>query len=147
VYFWLDVIPIQLLALAGAVYLTVRMWRRSGWLYVVGAVAVYLGTSYTLFQLVPLRNRHVAVNLNYAALAVMILLPMALALVKTRFRHGGWVAAALVSFVIAWFFRLVDLKMGAYLPMGSHWLWHTFGAVTTALLIEFYYRVEGETRW
>jgi len=27
--------------------------------------------------------------------------------------------------------------------MGSHWLWHTFGAVTTALLVEFFYRVEG----
>jgi hypothetical protein len=30
------------------------------------------------------------------------------------------------------------------LPMGTHWLWHTFGAVTTALMIEFFFRLEQE---
>ncbi|MBN9519048.1 hypothetical protein J0H58_11110 [bacterium] len=28
--------------------------------------------------------------------------------------------------------------------MGTHWLWHTFGAACTAFVIEFFYRVEGE---
>jgi hypothetical protein len=28
--------------------------------------------------------------------------------------------------------------------MGSHWLWHTFGAITTALIVEYFYLVEGE---
>ena len=34
--------------------------------------------------------------------------------------------------------------IGIYLPMGSHWLWHTFGAITTALVIEYFYLVAGE---
>jgi hypothetical protein len=145
-YFYLDIIPIQLLPLAGAVYLAVRLWRRWGWLYLGGAVVVYLGTSTVLFTLVLPRSRQLAVNLNYAALATMVLLPMALVLIQTRFRHGKWVIAGLIAFVIAWFFRLWDEQAGPYLEMGSHWLWHTFGAASTALIIEFYYRVEGETR-
>jgi hypothetical protein len=145
-YFWLDILPIQLLPVAGAVYLAVRLWRRWGWLYLGGSVVVYLSTSALLFTLVLPRSRQLAVNLNYAALATVILFPMALALIRTRFRHGKWVVAGLIAFVIAWFFRLWDENPGPYLPMGSHWLWHLFGAISTALIIEFYYRVEGETR-
>ena len=52
----------------------------------------------------------------------------------------------IISFVIAWIFRLVDRDpdMVAHLPMGTHWLWHTFGAITTALMVEYFYLVEGE---
>jgi hypothetical protein len=159
-YFYLDVVPIQVLALAGAVFLAIKLWRRRGWLYLAGGVVVYLGVASLLFTLVLPRSRQLAINLNYAALAAVVVLPMLVVLVRTRFRHGGWVVAALISFVIAWFFRLLDQDVGVFLPgaslwlfghdigvrlpMGSHWLWHTFGAITTALVVEYFYRVEGE---
>ena len=146
VYYYLDVVPIQLLPIAGAAFLTVRLWRRRGWLYLGGALLAYLGTSALLLTLVLPQSRQLAVNLNYAALAAVVLLPTAAVLVATRFRHAGWVVAALIAFAIAWFFRLLDARVGVYLPMGSHWLWHTFGAACTALVIEFYYRVEGDLR-
>jgi hypothetical protein len=160
VYFLLDVIPIQVLALAGAVFLAIKLWHRRGWLYLAGGVVVYLGVASLLFTLVLPRGRQLAINLNYAALATVVVLPMLLVLIRTRFRHGAWVAAGLVSFVIAWFFRLLDQDVGVFLPrasvwlfgcdvgvrlpMGSHWLWHTFGAITTALVIEYFYLMEGE---
>ena len=144
VYLVLDVAPIQILAVVGAVYLSIRLWRRRGWLYLGGAIVVYLGVGALLFELVLPRSRQLAISLNYAALSTMVLLPIAALLVKTRFRHGPWVAAGFVSFAIAWFFRTWDEQAGPYLPMGSHWLWHTFGAITTALVIEFFYGVEGE---
>ena len=141
-YFLLDVIPIQLLALIGAVYLAVRLWNRAGWLYLIGAVVLNVGVGYLLMLLVRPRNPQLAINLNYAAIALAVVLPMLFVLVRLRFRHLGVVAGALISFTIAWFFRLVDQYLGVYMPMGSHWLWHTFGAISTALLIEFFYRVE-----
>ena len=52
--------------------------------------------------------------------------------------------AALASFAVAWFCRLVDGTLMSDLPMGTHWLWHTFGAITTALMIEYFYRLERE---
>jgi hypothetical protein len=55
------------------------------------------------------------------------------------------VVAAVISFAIAWFFRLVDREIATTLPMGSHWLWHCFGAASTALIVEYFYLVEGES--
>src|SRR5262249_17678621 len=86
---------------------------------------------------------HWAINLSYAMLALLILVPLTIVLVRTRCRHVGWVATALVAFGIAWFCRLADGWEGPLLPMGTHWLWHTFGAITTAALTEYVYRIEG----
>ncbi len=152
VYFLLDVIPIQTLGLAGSIFMLVRVGRTAGWkrltLYGGGAVAFYLLVTKVLFlnlQSTSLGNNpFLRVNLSYASLALLILTPMVAVLIRTRFRYGGWVVAGFISFVIAWFFRLYDQKWGVYLPMGSHWLWHTFGAITTALIFEYFYRVEGE---
>ena len=143
-YFYLDVIPIQLLALAGSVFIAIRLWRWRGWLYLVGAILVYLGASMVLFTLVLPKSRQLAVNLNYAALATMVVLPIGIRLLVTRFRHGSWFATGLLAFAFAWTFRLVDESMGIYMAQGTHWLWHTFGAISTALVIEYFYRVEAE---
>jgi hypothetical protein len=144
-YFLLDVVPISVLGLAGAVFVAVRFWGRRGWWYVPGAAAFYVAVNALLFNALD-PGRTLAVNLSYAALALVVVLPVSVALVRTRFRHGGWFLAGLVAFVIAWCFRLIDLRIGALLPMGSHWLWHLFGCAATALLIEYFYRVEGERR-
>jgi hypothetical protein len=143
VFLLFDVVPIFLLALAGAVFLAVRLSRRRAWIYITGAVIVYFVFN-GAFRLMPSQSVKWAVNISYASLALLILAPMALVLIRTRFRHGAWVVAGLTSFVIAWFFRLWDESAGPYLSMGSHWVWHTFGAISTALIIEYFYRVESE---
>jgi hypothetical protein len=152
VYFLLDVLPISLLGLAGAIYLLVRVGKRAGWrrlaAYGAGAVAVYLFLNGVIFRGL-LRgalagNPQLAVNLSYASLAVVLLVPLGFVLARTRFRHAALVLAALASFAVAWFCRLVDGTGLADLPMGTHWLWHTFGAVTTALVIEYFFRLERE---
>lgn len=145
-YFLLDVIPISALGLAGAIYIAIRLSRTRWWAYMIGAACLYLGFNGLMFQFIPRNNIQWAVNLSYASLAVLILSPIAVLLIRTRFRYVRWVVAGLISFVIAWFFRLLDWEIGIYLPMGSHWLWHTFGALSTAFIIEFFYLVEGEKR-
>ena len=143
VLFLLDVVPISILGLAGSVFMAIRYWGGRGWWFVPVACAFYVGVNQLLFVAVGPSEVQLTINLSYAALAVVVLTPIALVLVRTRFRHGGWVAAGVVAFVIAWFFRLLDQRMGLYMPMGSHWLWHVFGAIATAMLVEFFYRVEG----
>lgn len=147
-YFLLDVIPISLLGAAGACYLTVRLGFAYGMKRVlasaVGLVSLYLLLNAVLFRTVRGSNPNLPVNLSYAALAVMILLPLGFTLARTRFRHAGWVAGGLASFFIAWFCRLVDNGPWDTTSMGTHWLWHTFGAITTQALYEYFYRLEGE---
>ena len=152
VYFLLDVVPISLLGLAGAIYMLIRVGHTAGWkrqvLFGGGAVILYLLVNFVLFPTLQTTslggNPNWRVNLSYASLAILVVTPIVAVLIRTRFRHGGWFVSGLLSFVIAWFFRLYDLKLGLYLPMGSHWLWHTFGAITTALIFEYFYYIEGE---
>jgi hypothetical protein len=143
VLFLLDVVPISILGIAGAVYMAVSYWGGRGWWFVPGASAFYVGVNALLFAAIG-PGKTLAVNLSYASLAVVVLTPTTLVLLRTRFRHVGWVAGGIVAFAIAWLFRLVDLRIGTSLPMGSHWLWHVFGAVATAFLIEYFYLVEGD---
>jgi hypothetical protein len=143
-YFLLDVIPISLLGLAAAVYMANRFWGGRWWVFLPAALAFYIGLNGLIFVAMGTVDSHLRINLSYASLAVVVLTPIVLVLIRTRFRHGSWIAAGAIAFVIAWFFRLWDQKAGPYLSMGSHWLWHTFGAISTALVIEYFYKVEAE---
>jgi hypothetical protein len=149
-YFLLDVIPIQLLGLAASIYLTTRLVRGAKLWKVLaialGLLVVFAAVNEGLFRLLDLPIRNLRVNLNYAALALLILIPLGVVLVRTGFRHVGWVAGGLASFAIAWFFRLIDGTPYDTLPMGTHWLWHTFGAITTQAVMEYFYRVEGDSK-
>ena len=143
-YFLLDVIPISLLGLAGAVYMAFRYFGRTRMWMVVLLVIVYAVMNRLFFFAIGPMNRQLSINLSYASLAAIVLTPIALVLWRSRFRHGGWVVVGVISFAMAWVFRLADQYSGEYLPMGSHWLWHTFGAVSTAAVVQYFYQVEGE---
>lgn len=148
-WFLMDVIPISLLGIAGAVYLTVRLGRALGaWKVLgvaVGLIGAYVFVNGVLFHMI-LRadNPNLRVNLSYASLALVLIVPLVVVLARTRFRHFGWVATALASFAVAWFCRLVDGGTYDPLRMGTHWLWHTFGAITTQAITEYFYLLELE---
>jgi hypothetical protein len=137
-FFLMDVLPIYLLGLIVSVYWWVRLGPRVQHLL---AMIVVLG----LLQLLGMWQLPTpwAIQLSYASLAMLILIPLALVLIRTRARHWPWVATSLVSFGIAWFFRIADTWQPPLLPIGTHWLWHTFGAATTFALAEYVYLIEG----
>jgi len=139
VFFLMDVVPIYLIGLAVTVWLWIRLGPKIR--HLIGVIG-FLALLQVLAQLqLP---KHWAINISYASLAAMIILPLALALMRTRFRHGGWVYSALAFFSIAWICRLADAEVRPpFLPMGTHWLWHVFGALTTAALSVYVYRIEG----
>lgn len=142
-FFLLDLIPILLLGAAGAIYLAVRLGRQYGprrviliSFGVIGATVFVNGA----LRLLPNTLGTLQVNLSYATQAVLILIPLGVTLVRSRFRYAGFVWAGVACFAVAWFCRLVDLH--SPLPMGTHWLWHTFGALCTQFVIEYFYRLE-----
>jgi hypothetical protein len=148
-YFLLDLLPIQLLGFAASVYLLVRLGRvygaRKVFVLFFGLLAVYFFVHGVVFRMSGLMDRYptLVVNLSYASLALAILTPIFFVLLLTRFRYVRWIALALSSFAVAWFCRLVDPYTD--LPMGTHWLWHTFGAISTAAMLEYFSKIEGRS--
>jgi len=137
-FFWMDVLPIYLLGLIVSVYWWIRLGPRVRNLL---AMLVVLGILQLLGQWqLPTMWK---IQLSYALLAMLILIPLSLVMIRTRGRHWEWVATSFVSFGIAWFFRIADTWRPPLLPMGTHWLWHTFGAITTFSLAEYVYLIEG----
>ena len=138
-YFRMDVFPIYLLGVMLSIYFWIRLGPKIR--YLVAMIAVLALIQVFGFLQLP---RVWAINVSYAMLALLILVPLAVVLVRTRCRYVGWVITALVAFGIAWLCRLADNPPNPpLLPMGTHWLWHTFGAITTAALTEYVYRLEG----
>ena len=144
VFLVLDFVPITILGFTGSMFMAIRYWGRRGWWFLPAVCLFYASVRSLFFAVLQPTNIQFGINLSYASLAAVVLIPIGLVLLRTRFRHGGWVVAGVISFAIAWFFRLVDRDIASELPMGSHWLWHTFGAITTFLIIEYFYLVEGE---
>lgn len=137
-YFLMDVVPINILGLAVSIYLWIRLGPklRHFFAMLIVLALITLTGQFTL-------PRVWAINVSYAGLALIILVPIVLTLIRTCGLHSGWIGTAIVSFVFAWFFRLADVLDPPLLPMGTHWLWHTFGALTTAALSEYMYLIEG----
>lgn len=137
--FWLllDALPIMILALSVGIYFWIKI--KAKW-YVWGAsillpfALVFL--AHSIFKI----PDQVAPNIGYTAMAITIITPVILFLFKTKFQYSMWFFASVVGFGISIFFRIIDLESNiSFLPMGTHWLWHTFGAFSTHFLIMYIY--------
>ncbi|WP_020471794.1 hypothetical protein [Zavarzinella formosa] len=135
-FFLLDVVPIYLLGLMVSLYLWIRLGPKLRYLFGILAVLGFL-------QLLGHWKlpHHWAINMSYAGLAIIILSPIVIVLIRTKFRDVGWIVSSLACFGLAWLCRIADTWRPPLLPMGTHWLWHTFGALTTIFLIEYLYRI------
>ena len=58
-------------------------------------------------------------------------------LIYTHWKAVKWVRFAVLSFVFALTFRIVD--KWEWLSFGTHFLWHTFGAVATFCMFNYIY--------
>jgi hypothetical protein len=143
VFFYMDVIPIVLLVAMGSVYLWLRLKPR-GW-QVAGLVALIVAIAALSALFLFKDERHVAIIVQYVGLAILMLLPVVIVLWRTNYRHFQIIKLAMVCFGFAILFRFLDPVSAPILPIGTHWLWHLLGAATTALLSEYFYRIETES--
>ena len=138
VWLFMDFVPIALLVVAVSGF----FWRRQGvtwwWVPVLvfgPFVLVMIGMS--LLDL-PNAMRPIA---GYPVLAISILLPVLCYLIRRNWMDWKLVAGALAAFFIAVSFRTIDGRaLVEILPMGTHWLWHSFGAVAVQFLVLYIWR-------
>ena len=139
VWLVMDWMPITILCIATGIYLWSKVLKRWWWaLLIVPAVFVFQMLNFGLLRR---QSIQLAILNTYILMGTLILAPAALVLWKTRGRHIGLVMAATVCFGLAVFSRTADAWWPQSLPMGTHFLWHVFGAAAAQFLIEYLYRL------
>ncbi len=137
VFIMMDWLPISILCLLASVYFWIKF---SGKRFVgLLALVVFLLIEVQIRKLMHGSNLQLGISLNYAAMVFMILLPLVLLLIKMKGHNWQIIAAALLSFAIALFFRVAD--SWRLLTVGTHFLWHIFGVIATSLMFVFLKRI------
>lgn len=141
-FIMMDWLPIMLLCLSAGVYFLARLTR---WYWAAGLVLLYvIFLYYARQEMKKDSDIQLFININYAVLASLVLFPVLGYLIKTQFAYGKWVGFALGAFILALCFRISD-KWGL-LESGTHFLWHTFGAVAAFCMLHFVFLVNDKIR-
>lgn len=131
-FIMMDWLPIMLLCVSAGIYFLAQLIK---WYYAILLAVVYLMLQFLLRNLMAQDNIQLFININYAMMAALVLLPVLAYLIYTRWKNGKWVGFALLAFIIALTFRIAD--KWNWLSTGTHFLWHTFGACASFCM--FYY--------
>lgn len=136
----LDFMPILILSLMAAAYLWHRITKR--WIYTVLLIVCLVILPRSLIWNLDI-PRGLRITVGYGFLALTIIVPAVINSAKLGWRYLKLLISIVVIFSLALFCRWFDQNGAAqYLPMGSHFLWHILGAVSTGLMIEYIFRLE-----
>ncbi len=137
IFIMMDWMPIMLLCVLAGVYFISKLTR---WYFAVALIAGYgLFQYYLRRQMLLSGDIQFFINLNYAVLAGLVLLPVLAYLIVTKFSNGKWVGLALLAFVLALTFRIAD--KWNLVSFGTHFLWHLFGAVAAWCMFKYIYLI------
>jgi hemolysin III len=134
-FYLLDILPIALIGLTLSGYLW-HVVTRLSWAPVPVAFLGIAAQRDTLSSL----PRQIAITASYGILAILIVTPLAILLWRRRFADGKLLLGSVVLFGAAIGFRALDIQPIAWLPMGTHWLWHVFSCLSITLLIAYIVR-------
>ena len=135
VWMYMDWLPIVILCLGVSIYYSTKLpiSQRKKILLILLVLFLVFGV-----QLLPV-SQHLNTSIGYIVTAVGLLLPIILYFFTTKTDYWGFVFLAFLSFGFAISFRILDNSM-YLLPMGTHWLWHTFGALSVFFLMNYIYK-------
>ena len=142
VFIMMDWLPISILCLLASVYFWIKFSGK--WFIAVMALIAFVWIEFEVRKLMHGSNLQLGISLNYAAMILLPLLPLVLLLVKMKGRNWQFIATALLSFGVALFFRIAD--SWNLLAVGTHFLWHTFGVIATALMFVFLKKIAEDKR-
>jgi len=141
IWLFMDWMPIAALSLAVGIYLWSRLLSR--WWYALLIIPAVFALQRLNFYLFARHGRGAAFVMTYSLMGLVVVVPAVGVLIKTRCRHGIWPLLGLIFFVVAISARTTDAWWPDVFPMGTHWLWHVFGAAAGQMVAEYLYRLQG----
>ncbi|RZK67991.1 hypothetical protein [Pedobacter sp. Leaf41] len=136
IFIMMDWMPIMLLCLSAGVYFLAKLTK---WYFAVLIILLYAFFQFYVRKLFADGDFQIFININYAFMAALVLFPVFGYLLKTGWRNGKWVGFALLAFIFALTFRIAD--KWEILQIGTHFLWHSFGAVAAFCMLKYIYLV------
>jgi hypothetical protein len=135
-FLFMDFVPSAILSLSVSIYLWLKILKK--WWYVLLIVIPVFLMRFLFWGRLP---AHLSINLSYFITGFFAGLPLVIIMFRTKFRMWGTVAGAIIPFIIALIFRETDTIHFSFLPMGTHFLWHTFSAVGTFFVLRYLYYI------
>ena len=136
-FLMMDILPSAVLSLSIAIYIWNMILKK--WWYVLLIIVPTFFLRFLLFGRLP---HHLAINLSYFIAGFIIALPLLIILFRTRFEKWLEVVSAIILFILALSFRELDSFRIDWLPMGTHFLWHTFAAAGTYYVLAYLYNLQ-----
>ncbi|MFV8225449.1 hypothetical protein [Christiangramia aquimixticola] len=139
--FWmyLDWLPIIFLCLAVSIYYTFKVEVSKTKRYWLIGIILFLVFGIRMIPWGP----GLKTSIGYIGTALGLLLPVITYFFTNSTKNWSLVFLAFLCFGFAISFRLMDNFL-YLLPMGTHWLWHSFGAFSVYFLMDFIYRDRAE---
>ena len=109
--------------------------KSTKWYFALFMVIFYVLLMFLLRNWILTDNSSLFININYAMMASFVLFSVLKYLIFTQWKAGKWVGFALLSFALALSFRVAD--KWEWLSFGTHFLWHTFGAIATFCMFNY----------
>lgn len=141
--FWLvlDWLPIMIVCLGGIVYFLGKI-EKVWWKRVLLFLGI-LGLS-IVPRLLPIPNTY-RISFGYFITALTVVGPFVWYAFKTHWKNAKLILFGFLIFALAVTFRTLDNlvvkgSLDPVLPMGTHWLWHTFGGVAVFFLLHYIYK-------
>lgn len=136
-FLMMDVMPILILFVLSVGWIIARLnvKRCLAWLLAIGG---FIGTLafYALLRFLDLTV--LGPSMGYLMIGVYILVPYTIYALRTQKESIIYLICAVLLFLTAYIARSIDLIVD--IPMGTHFLWHTFGAMATASLTNYLWR-------
>lgn len=132
----LDVLPTALLMILIGIYFWFKVLPV--WWQVFSIVLPLTATRFVLFELMP---PEMAVNLGYFISGTSIFLPVLIYLKRSHFAHYQDIVLSIGFLSASLLFRDLDHRVGALLPMGSHFLWHLLSGLGAFWLANYLYKL------
>ncbi len=141
IWLLMDWVPIFILSVSAVIY----FFRKLGvhWFIMLVLVLFPFALMFAL-ENIPSLPRSMKNLIEYTSLALVILIPIFSYLRKTNWLFMNRILVGLALFCIAIFFRTLDNTAisNEYFSMGTHFLWHTFGALAVHFVISYLYLVK-----
>jgi hypothetical protein len=136
-FLFMDWLPIVILCVMVSIYFQWKVFQK--WHYVIIIFLSVLIIERLIWYFIPVTEEHLRSNVNYTIMGAMVFLSTRAFLKINNYYQWPLVLYSLIAFSFALFFRIADNWMP--IPIGTHFLWHIFGAIAGNFMFLFIYRV------